>query len=72
MACLVDRNGKTLGPFTRKDVRERVAAEEIALTDMACDEYSGRWMPLSELLETEGQEPRTIRIRLGAGVARFR
>jgi len=71
MAYLVDHNGKTLGPFTRKDVHERAAAQEIALTDMACDEYSGRWMPLSELLEAKGEEPRTSPHTVGSRRSAF-
>ncbi|MGO9433973.1 MAG: hypothetical protein ACLPH3_11165 [Terracidiphilus sp.] len=60
MGFLVDRNGKTLGPYARDAVPGRVAAGEIALTDMACDEYAGHWMPLSELLSAEPVEPLTI------------
>lgn len=60
MAYLVDHKGKILGHFSRDQLHERVAAQEIALTDLACDEYSGRWMPLAELLSDDCPEPKTI------------
>jgi hypothetical protein len=66
MAYLVDREGKTLGPFVRSELAAHVAAGEIAWTDMACDEYAGRWMPLAELLEHEEKEPLTIRNTIGS------
>ena len=57
MAYLVERDGKTLGPFSRDELPARVEAGEMALTDLACDEYHGRWMPLAEILHEDGPPP---------------
>jgi hypothetical protein len=60
MGFMVEHNGKTLGPYSRDEVPRRVEAGDLALTDMACDEHAGHWMPLSELLLAEPVEPLTI------------
>jgi len=60
MAYLVESGGKTLGPFSIDELPRRVEANELAPTDLACDEYHGRWMTLSELLSGDLPEPKTI------------
>jgi hypothetical protein len=60
MAYLVQQDGKTLGPFSRQGLERAVATRELAPADLACDEYSGRWQSLSELLHAEPSEPKTI------------
>lgn len=61
MAYLVDQDGKTLGPFSKDELPGRIEAGELAPTDLACDEYHGRWMPLSEIIHEDGPpEPKTI------------
>jgi hypothetical protein len=60
MAYLVEHGGKTLGPFSRDELLQRLEEGVIARADLACDEYHGRWTPLGELLDAEPTEPRTI------------
>lgn len=61
MAYLVEHDGTTLGPFSHDELPRRVSANEFALTDLACDEYHGRWMTLSEILHEDGPpEPKII------------
>jgi len=57
MAYLVEHEGKTLGPFSRDELPRRIESGEMALTDLACDEYHGRWMPLAEILHEDGPPP---------------
>ncbi|HEX3892584.1 MAG TPA: hypothetical protein VHW46_08430 [Terracidiphilus sp.] len=65
MAYLVDRDGRMLGPYSKDEIPHRVEAAEIALSDLACDEYHGRWMPLSELISDDLAEVKTIPNTLG-------
>lgn len=60
MAYLVESGGRTLGPFSLDELPDRVQAREFALTDLACDEYHGRWMPVDELLTHGPAEIKTI------------
>jgi hypothetical protein len=65
MAYLVESGGRTLGPFHKDELPRRVEARELSPTDLACDEYHGRWMPLAELLSDESAEIKTIPNTLG-------
>ena len=65
MAYLVESGGRTLGPFSKEELPRRVEARELAPTDLACDEYHGRWMTLAELLSDETAEIKTIPTTIG-------
>ncbi len=65
MAYLVESGGRTLGPFSLDELPHRVKSAEFALTDLACDEYHGRWVPLEELIARGPAEVKTIPNTLG-------
>jgi hypothetical protein len=50
MAYMVDRDGIVIGPYSLEDLQRKIAANEIALTDRACDQEGGVWLPISKLL----------------------
>lgn len=51
MGYMVERDGGVVGPYSQDDLKERLASGYFALTDMACDQDSGRWKPLSALFQ---------------------
>ena len=50
MAYMVEHDGKVVGPFTVEELNQRVQSKEIAPTDLACDQYVGQWLPVSNLI----------------------
>jgi hypothetical protein len=50
MPYMVDHDGIVMGPYSLEDLQRKVAANELALTDQACDKEGGVWLPLSKLL----------------------
>jgi hypothetical protein len=50
MPYMVEHDGKVVGPFTLEELNERVKSNEIAATDLACDQYVGQWLPVLNLL----------------------
>lgn len=47
----VSRNGETLGPWTVEVIAQKLATNEIAVTDFAWDDSSTDWVPLLEFGE---------------------
>jgi hypothetical protein len=45
----INRNGQSLGPFSYEETRQRLAAGEFQITDLAWTEGQPEWMPLSSL-----------------------
>ncbi len=50
MPYMVENNGKVVGPYSLAELSEAVAASTIALTDRGCDQSSGQWVPVAQLL----------------------
>jgi hypothetical protein len=51
MAYMIDRgDGMVIGPFSLEDLQRKVADNELALTDRACPQEGGVWLPVSKLL----------------------
>ena len=51
MGYMVERDGGVVGPYSRDDLEERLQSGQFDLTDMACDQETGRWKPLSALFQ---------------------
>jgi hypothetical protein len=51
MGYMVERDGGVVGPYSRDDLKERLESGQFVLTDMACDQESGHWKPLSALFQ---------------------
>lgn len=47
----VSRNGETLGPWTVEVIAQKLASNEIAVTDFAWDDSVTDWVPLLEFVE---------------------
>jgi hypothetical protein len=50
MPYMVDRDGIAMGPYSREDLEQKVAQGVLELTDRACDQTGGTWLPISKLL----------------------
>jgi hypothetical protein len=50
MPYMVEHGGTVIGPFTLEELNQRVRSNEIATTDLACDQQVGHWLPVSSLL----------------------
>ena len=50
MPYMVDRDGIVVGPYSLEDLQQKVMAGDFALTDRACDQTGGTWLPISKLL----------------------
>jgi len=53
----VARNGQQQGPYSEDDVRAKLLASQLAVTDLAWREGMSDWRPLSELLRIELPPP---------------
>jgi hypothetical protein len=49
MPYMVERDGMAFGPYSLEDLQQKVIDNEFALTDRACDDKGGIWLPLSKL-----------------------
>ncbi|HZY74461.1 MAG TPA: DUF4339 domain-containing protein [Edaphobacter sp.] len=50
MQYQVSRNGQMYGPYTLEDLQRYVASGHILYTDMAKDEETAEWLPVSQIL----------------------
>ena len=49
MEIFIHRNGQDLGPYSPREIRDRIAAGQLFRTDLAWYEGAADWMPLSEV-----------------------
>lgn len=50
MPYMVDRDGVAMGPYSREELERKVALGVLEITDRACDQSGGTWLPISKLL----------------------
>ena len=50
MPYMVEHNGQVLGPYSLAELNQSAVANTISLSDLGCDQGTGHWVPVSQLL----------------------
>ncbi len=63
MEIFISRDGKELGPYTPREIRDRIASGQLQRGDMAWYEGAPDWMPLSEVRLPPEEEAALVPIK---------
>ena len=74
MKYMVERDGGVVGPYDLEQLKERLESNYFSLSDLACHDQGGRWIPLSELFRVKpeiakAEKPPSLLDRLKSVVA---
>lgn len=72
MPYMVEHLGQVLGPYSLAELKENAAAGKIALSDLGCDQHSGHWVPVSQLLSIGSAPPSVVAANVKATGPKFK
>src|ERR1700722_8656606 len=71
MPYMVEHNGQVLGPYSLAELNDSAAAGKIALSDLGCDQSSGHWVPVSQLLSIGSVPPSVAAANVKTAAPKF-
>jgi hypothetical protein len=71
MPYMVEHYGQVLGPYSLAELNDNSTAGRIALSDLACDQSSGQWVPVSQLLSIGSAPPSMVPANVKTASPRF-
>ena len=69
MEIFISRDGKELGPYSPREIRDRIASGQLQRSDMAWYDGAADWMPLSELRLPPEEEAALVPVKIKRPVA---
>ncbi len=64
MEIFISRDGKELGPYSPREIRDRIASGQLQRSDLAWYEGAADWMPLSEVRLPAEEEAALVPVKV--------
>ena len=71
MPYMVEHKGQVIGPYSLAELNDNAAAGKIALSDLACDQGSGHWVSVSQLLSIGSAPPSMVPANVKSASPKF-